>query len=171
MASTRLCCHWDSPGKITGVGCHFLLHQVSNFLSIGNSIMIKATSPPSRVTNFLPFFFFFFWLLLFCLVLVLVKASWPSGLPRWLSGKESTCNEGDSGLIPEFRRSPGEGNGYLLQYSCLESHGKSHGQRSLVGFSPWGCKEWNTNEHLSTGQLAFLSHAFKGHLIWVHMRI
>ena len=31
----------------------------------------------------------------------------------------------------------GEGNGTLLQYSCLE--GKSHGQRSLVGCSPWGC--------------------------------
>ena len=35
--------------------------------------------------------------------------------------KESTCNSGDPGLIPESRRSPGEGNGYLLQYSCLEN--------------------------------------------------
>ena len=34
-------------------------------------------------------------------------------------GKESVCNAGDSGLIPGSRRSPGEGNGNPLQYSCL----------------------------------------------------
>ena len=37
------------------------------------------------------------------------------------NGKESTCNEGDQGLIPELGRSSGEGNGNLLQYSCLEN--------------------------------------------------
>ena len=35
--------------------------------------------------------------------------------------KESTCNAGDSGLIPGSGRSPGEGNGNPLQYSCLEN--------------------------------------------------
>ena len=35
-------------------------------------------------------------------------------------GKESPCNSGDSGSIPGLRRSPGEGNGSLLQYSCRE---------------------------------------------------
>ena len=35
--------------------------------------------------------------------------------------KESACNEGDVGLIPGLGRSPGEGNGYALQYSCLET--------------------------------------------------
>ena len=39
----------------------------------------------------------------------------------WHSGKESTCNVGDPGLIPGLRRSPGQGNGYPLQYSCLEN--------------------------------------------------
>ena len=34
--------------------------------------------------------------------------------------KESACNAGDPGLIPGLGRSPGEGNGYPLQYSCLE---------------------------------------------------
>ena len=34
-------------------------------------------------------------------------------------GKESACNAGDSGLVPGLGRSPGEGNGNLLQYSCL----------------------------------------------------
>ena len=36
-------------------------------------------------------------------------------------GKESACNVGDPGLIPGLERSPGEGNGYPLQYSCLEN--------------------------------------------------
>ena len=43
------------------------------------------------------------------------------GLPRWLSGKESLCNAGELGSIPGSVRSPGEGNGNPLQYSCLEN--------------------------------------------------
>ena len=40
-------------------------------------------------------------------------------LPLWLSGKESTCNAGDVGLIPESGRYPLEGNGHSPQCSCL----------------------------------------------------
>ena len=40
-------------------------------------------------------------------------------LPRWLSGKESTCQVGDLGSISRLERSPGGGNGNPLQYSCL----------------------------------------------------
>ena len=36
-------------------------------------------------------------------------------------GKVSACNAGDSGSIPGLGRSPGEGNGNPLQYSCLEN--------------------------------------------------
>ena len=36
-------------------------------------------------------------------------------------GKESVCNAGDPGLTPGSGRSPGEENGYPLQYSCLEN--------------------------------------------------
>ena len=43
------------------------------------------------------------------------------GLPQWLSSNESTCNAGDADLIPGSRRYPGKGNGYPLQYSCLEN--------------------------------------------------
>ena len=39
------------------------------------------------------------------------------GLLWWLSGRESSCNEGDA--VPVYRRSPGEGNGNLLQYSSM----------------------------------------------------
>ena len=35
--------------------------------------------------------------------------------------KESACNAGDPGSIPQSGRSPGEGNGNALQYSCLEN--------------------------------------------------
>ena len=43
------------------------------------------------------------------------------GLPCGSAGKESTCNRGDLGLVPGLGRSLGEGNGYPLQYSCLEN--------------------------------------------------
>ena len=52
----------------------------------------------------------------------------------WLRGKESTCSAGDWGSIPGSRRSPGEGNGN----PPIFLPGKSHGQRSLVGYNPWG---------------------------------
>ena len=41
--------------------------------------------------------------------------------PHSLVGKESVCNAGDLGSIPGTGRSLGEGNGNLLQYSCLEN--------------------------------------------------
>ena len=56
----------------------------------------------------------------------------------------STCNAeavGDVGSIPESGRSPGEGNGNPLSILAWETHG----QRSLAGYSPWGCKESDTD--------------------------
>ena len=55
--------------------------------------------------------------------------------PGGSDGKASAYSVGDLGSIPVLGRSPGEGNGNPLQYSCLE---KSQGRRSLVGYSPWG---------------------------------
>ena len=49
----------------------------------------------------------------------------------------------DTGSIPGSGRSPGGGHGYPVQYSCLE---KPHGQGSLVGYSPRGCKESEMTE-------------------------
>ena len=51
---------------------------------------------------------------------------------------------GDLGVIPGSGRSSGGGNGYTLQYSCLEN-----GQRSLAGYSPWGCKKSDIIEQLT----------------------
>ena len=65
--------------------------------------------------------------------------------PGGSDGKASAYNVGDVGSIPGSGRSPGEGNGTPLQYSCLEN---PHGWRSLVGYSPCGHKESDTTERL-----------------------
>ena len=56
-------------------------------------------------------------------------------------GKESACNAGDRGLIPALGRSPGEGKGYLFQYSGLETsmdclvHGVAKSHTRLMTFT------------------------------------
>jgi len=62
-------------------------------------------------------------------------------------GKESACNAGHLGSILGLGRSPGGGHGHPLQYSCLEN---PYGQRSLASYSPWGRKESDITERLST---------------------
>ena len=66
--------------------------------------------------------------------------------------KNLPANTGDAGLTPESGRSPGEENGYPLQYSCLEN---PHGQRSLAGHSPWDCKESDTTERPTHTEVLF----------------
>ena len=68
------------------------------------------------------------------------------GLPGGSDGKESACNTGDTGSIPGLGRSPRKGNGYPLQYSCLEN---SVDREALMGYHPWGHKESNTAEGLT----------------------
>ena len=68
-------------------------------------------------------------------------------VPVGSDGKESACNVQDPGWIPGSGISPGEGNGNPLQYYCLEN---PHGQRCLVGYSPWSYKESDTTDRLST---------------------
>ena len=62
------------------------------------------------------------------------------GLPRWLRGKESSCQE-DLGSIPGLGRSPGEGNGIPLQYAWRIPWTKEPG-----GLQSWGHKESDTTE-------------------------
>jgi len=61
------------------------------------------------------------------------------------NGKEFACNVGDSGLIPESGRFPGEGNGNPLQYSCLENSM----DRGAWWASPWGRKKPDMTEWLT----------------------
>ena len=63
------------------------------------------------------------------LIILLDTYSFPGGS----DGKESACNAGNVGFIPGLGRSPGEGNGYPLQYSCLENSGTEK-----VGVLPLG---------------------------------
>ena len=65
------------------------------------------------------------------------------GFPGGSDDKESACNEGDLDSIPGLGRYPGGEHGNPLQYSFLEN---PHIQKSLVGYSPWGCKELDMTE-------------------------
>ena len=60
---------------------------------------------------------------------------------------------GDWGWILGLGKFPGGGYGNPLQYSGLEN---PHGQKSLVGYSPWGHKESDMTEQLSTAALKFM---------------
>ena len=74
-----------------------------------------------------------------------------SGCPGGSVVKNLPANAGDVGSIPESGRSPGGGHGNPLQY-CLLS-GKTHEQRSLVGYSLWRHIESHTTsatEHIHT---------------------
>ena len=132
--ATRLPRPWDSPGKNTRVGCHFLLQcmKVKSESEVAQSC--PTLSNPMDWAS----------LIIMC-------------FPDSSVGKESTCNAGNSASIPGSGRSPGVENGNPLQYSCLENLGlqrmghdwaKSHGQKSLVGCSPWGREESDTTERL-----------------------
>ena len=71
------------------------------------------------------------------------------GIPGGSVGNKSTCNAGDLGSIPGLGRSSGGRHGNPLRYSCLEN---PHRQRCLAGYSPWGHKDLDTTERLSTAQ-------------------
>ena len=60
--------------------------------------------------------------------------------------KNLPANAGNAGSIPESGRSPEEG----MQPSPAFLPGKSYGQRSLEGYSPWSGKESDTTEHPRT---------------------
>ena len=70
-------------------------------------------------------------------------------LPWWLGGKKSACNVQDLVLIPGLSGFPGGGHGNPLQYFCLEN---PHGQRTLVDYSSWVRKEFDTTKPPSTAQ-------------------
>ena len=79
------------------------------------------------------------------------KSLYPlQGFPGGTGSKESACNARDPGSIPGSGGSHGEGNSYPLP---VFSPGKFHGQRSLVGYSPWGHKE---SEQLSKFTFTFI---------------
>ena len=81
---------------------------------------------------------YIYYLVIYSHVYIFFQISLPD-FPGGSDGKESACNAGGPGSIPGSGRSPGEGNGYPLQYSSLENS---------MDYT-WGCKEPDTTEWLS----------------------
>ena len=75
-------------------------------------------------------------------------------MAQWVKNAGDT---GDSGSTSGLGSSPGGRHGNSLQYSCLEN---PHGQRSLEGYHPWGCKESDTTESKHSSSIMFLSKSF-----------
>ena len=67
--------------------------------------------------------------------------------PGGSDSKESTCNAGDLGSIPESGRSPGIGNGNPLQYSCLGNPWVGEIIRPQSMISQRAAHDWETNTH------------------------
>jgi hypothetical protein len=134
---------WNFPGQNTGVGLHFLLQGI--FLTQGSNLRLlpllhwQGDSSP----------LFHLWLL--------VGFVTHCGLCRWLSGKESTCQcrrHRRFGFDLWFGKIPWSRKWQPIPVFLV---GKSHGQRSLVGSSPCGCKRW---VWLST--CTFVTHCSEG---------
>ena len=80
----------------------------------------------------------------------------PTGFPRWLSDKESACRcrrHRRHEFNPWVRKIPWR---RTWQPAPVFLPGESHGQKSLAGYSPWGRKELDTTERLSTEEQGFL---------------
>ena len=124
---TRLPRPWDSPGKNTGVGCHFLL-QCRKVIS--ESEVAQWCPTPRDPMD--------------CgLQGSSVHGICQARVLEW-SAIAFSVNAGNTGSIPESGRSPGERNVNPLQYSCLESSG----QRILVGYSVHGVSKSQTQSLL-----------------------
>ena len=84
------------------------------------------------------------------------------GFPGVSDGKESSHNGGDSGSIPGLGRSPGEGNGYTLQYSCLKnSMDRGAWQATVHGIAESDMSEQLTHTKGILGNNKF-NNTFKG---------
>ena len=119
LQPSRLFGPWNSPGKNTGVGCLSLLKGTLPDPGMKpRSPALQADYLPTELQGkpVLCHMYFKYIFSLNIYVLTLLRYISAKGFPRWLSGKESTCNGEDVGSVPESGRSPREGNGNPLQY-------------------------------------------------------
>ena len=120
LQPTRLLRPWDFPGKRTGMGCHCLL-------LVGQAIHIYIERQTDIHSSFQG---------------TMVCFSFPGGL----NSKEYACNAKAPSSIPGLGRSPGERNGYPLQYSCLEnSMDRGAWWATVHGVTKSGT--WLSNQH------------------------
>ena len=113
---------WDSPGKNTGVGCHFLLQEIFPTQGLNPGFphcrqTLYGLSHQGSISVLLKNMFF-------------CPHTLVRGFPGGSDGKESACSVGDPGSIPGSRRSPGEGNGSPPVFLP----GAFHGHRILAGY-------------------------------------
>ena len=80
----------------------------------------------------------------------------PPFFPGGSDGKESACNAGDPGSIPGLGKSPGEGNGYPLQHSCLENPKDRGAWWTTVHGVAESDRTERLHSHLLSGFAAFL---------------
>ena len=155
---------WDSPGKNTGVGCHFLLQcmRVKSESEVAQSCPtlsdpMDCSLPGSSVRGIFQARVLEWGAIafsVFCKSMCLFL-----GFPGGSDGKKSACNERGSGLIPGSGRSPGRREWLLTPAFFPEEF---HGQRSLAGFSPYATdhrvtKSWTRPKRLSTHACTGLS--------------
>ena len=139
---TKLPRPWDSPGKNTGVGCHFLLQcmKVKSQSEVAQSCPTLSNpmdcSPPgssvhgifqARVLECGAIAFS-----ITCLVCFYTMTKHIFRASQWLNGKESTHNAGDAGLIPESGRSLEKGMGIHSRILAW----RIPWTEELVGYSP-----------------------------------
>ena len=100
LQPSRILRPWDFPGKSSGVGCHCLNQFKKDLINQMPKHFSQASDHFNLITN-----------------MILMIDSLTDGS----DGKKCSCNAGWPGSIPQLGRSPGEGNGYPLQYSSLEN--------------------------------------------------
>ena len=122
---TRLPRPWDSPGKNTGVGCHFLLQcmQVKSKSEVAQSCPtlrdpVDCSLPGSSVRGFFQARVLEWGAIAFSNIHTTMH---KMGVPGGSVVKNLPANAGDAASTSGVGRSPGGENGSLLQYSCLEN--------------------------------------------------
>ena len=124
MAAHQVLRPWDSPGKNTGVGCHFLLQcmKVKSESEVAQSCPTPSDpmdcSPPGSSVHGIFQARVLEWGAIAFSVLM-TRTLEMMGFPDSSVGKECACNAGDPGSIPGSESSPGEGIDYPLQHSWI----------------------------------------------------
>ena len=158
LQPARLLCPWDFPGKNTGVGCHFLLQEeklVCHKSRLGRT-KSKASVHGLSLEGALQESWFGTSFCFLPSVLGLTCIHYWQGFPSGAAGKESTY---------QCRRHRRLGFNSLRwedpwrekwQPTPVFLPEKSHGQRSLAGYSPWGRKESDNAEQLSAAHYGYV---------------